>query len=588
MAVEIIMPKLGVDMQEGEIIEWKKQEGDPVNEGDILLEIMSDKTNMELEAEDSGVLLKITRQAGETVPVTEVIGYIGAVGETIDVSSPAAADVNVARTTEDLQAAGLEVPKAPAQAATAAPKTALAADEYDIIVVGGGPAGYYAAIRGAQLGGKVAIVEKSEFGGTCLNVGCIPTKTYLKNAEILDGIKIAAGRGINLASTNYTIDMDKTVDFKNTVVKTLTGGVQGLLKANKVTIFNGLGQVNPDKTVTIGAQTIKGRNIILATGSKVSRINIPGIDSKLVLTSDDILDLREMPKSLAVMGGGVVGIELGLVWASYGVEVTVIEMADRIIPAMDKEVSLELQKILSKKGMTIKTSVGVSEIVEANNQLTLKLNNGEEVVAEKALLSIGRVPQMNGLEKLNLEMDRNRIKVNDYQETSIPGIYAPGDVNGTKMLAHAAYRMGEVAAENAMHGSKTRKANLKYTPAAVYTHPEVAMVGLTEEQAREQYGDLLIGKNSFTGNGRAIASNEAHGFVKVIADAKYHEILGVHIIGPAAAEMINEAATIMEAELTVDELLLSIHGHPTFSEVMYEAFADVLGEAIHNPPKRKK
>ncbi|EGJ27349.1 dihydrolipoyl dehydrogenase [Streptococcus porcinus] len=586
MAVEIIMPKLGVDMQEGEIIEWKKQEGDTVNEGDILLEINSDKTNMEIEAEDAGVLLKIVRQAGDVVPVTEVIGYIGAEGEEIQEGSSGAA---AEKATADLEAAGLEVPKAPAQSdapAAKADKAPLADNEYDIVVIGGGPAGYYAAIRGAQLGGKIAIVEKTEFGGTCLNVGCIPTKTYLKNAEILDGLKIAAGRGINLASTNYTIDMDKTVEFKNSVVKTLTGGVKGLLKANKVTIFNGLGQVNPDKTVSIGSETIKGRNIILATGSKVSRINIPGIDSKLVLTSDDILDLREMPKTLAVMGGGVVGIELGLVWASYGVEVTVIEMADRIIPAMDKEVSTELQKILTKKGMKIKTSVGVEEIVEANNQLTLKLNNGEEVVAEKALLSIGRVPQMNGLENLNLEMDRNRIKVNAYQETSIPGIYAPGDVNGTKMLAHAAYRMGEVAAENAMHGN-VRKANLEFTPAAVYTHPEVAMVGITEEDARAKYGDILVGRNSFTGNGRAIASNEAHGFVKVIADAKFHEILGVHIIGPAAAEMINEAATIMESELTVDELLLSIHGHPTFSEVMYEAFADVLGEAIHNPPKRK-
>ena len=584
MAFEIIMPKLGVDMQEGEIIEWKKQEGDVVNEGDILLEIMSDKTNMELEAEDSGVLLKITRQAGETVPVTEVIGYIGAEGEVV---ADNAAIAPAAEATAQLEAAGLEVPKAPSQPSPAtAEKAALADNEYDIVVVGGGPAGYYAAIRGAQLGGKVAIVEKSEFGGTCLNKGCIPTKTYLKNAEILDGLKIAAGRGINLASTNYTIDMDKTVDFKNSVVKTLTGGVQGLLKANKVTIFNGLGQVNPDKTVTIGSETIKGRNIILATGSKVSRIDIPGIDSQLVMTSDDILDLRELPKSLAVMGGGVVGIELGLVYASYGVDVTVVEMADRIIPAMDKEVSLELQKILSKKGMKIMTSVGVSEIVEGNNQLTLKLNNGEEIVAERALLSIGRVPQLNGLENLNLELDRGRIKVNEYQETSIPGIYAPGDVNGTKMLAHAAYRMGEVAAENAMHGN-VRKAHLDYTPAAVYTHPEVAMCGLTEEDARAKYGDVLIGKSSFAGNGRAIASNEAHGFVKVVADAKYHEILGVHIIGPAAAELINEAATIMENELTVDELLQSIHGHPTFSENMYEAFADVLGEAVHNLPKRK-
>ncbi|MDT9494342.1 dihydrolipoyl dehydrogenase [Streptococcus mutans] len=581
MAVEIIMPKLGVDMQEGEIIEWKKQEGDEVKEGDILLEIMSDKTNMEIEAEDSGVLLKIVKGNGQVVPVTEVIGYIGAAGETIETNAAPAASA------DDLKAVGLEVPDTLGEStAPAAQKTPLADDEYDMIVVGGGPAGYYAAIRGAQLGGKVAIVEKSEFGGTCLNKGCIPTKTYLKNAEILDGIKIAAGRGINFASTNYTIDMDKTVAFKDTVVKTLTSGVQGLLKANKVTIFNGLGQVNPDKTVTVGSETIKGHNIILATGSKVSRINIPGIDSPLVLTSDDILDLREIPKSLAVMGGGVVGIELGLVYASYGTEVTVIEMADRIIPAMDKEVSLELQKILSKKGMNIKTSVGVAEIVEANNQLTLKLNDGSEVVAEKALLSIGRVPQLSGLENLNLELERGRIKVDDYQETSISGIYAPGDVNGRKMLAHAAYRMGEVAAENAIWGN-VRKANLKYTPAAVYTHPEVAMCGITEEQARQEYGNVLVGKSSFSGNGRAIASNEAQGFVKVVADAKYHEILGVHIIGPAAAEMINEASTIMENELTVDELLRSIHGHPTFSEVMYEAFADVLGEAIHNPPKRR-
>ncbi len=584
MAIEIIMPKLGVDMQEGEIIEWKKQEGDEVKEGDILLEIMSDKTNMELEAEDSGVLVKIVRGNGETVPVTEVIGYIGAAGEVVE---DAAATPEVAQATADLKAAGLEVPTAPASVAKEIPKVALAENEYDIVVVGGGPAGYYAAIRGAQLGGKIAIVEKSEFGGTCLNKGCIPTKTYLKNAEILDGLKIAAGRGINLASTNYTIDMDKTVDFKNQVVKTLTGGVQGLLKANKVTIFNGLGQVNPDKTVTIGGETIKGRNIILATGSKVSRINIPGIDSKLVLTSDDILDLREIPKSLTVMGGGVVGVELGLVYASYGTEVTVVEMADRIIPGMDREVSVELQKVLSKKGMKFLTSVGVEEIIEANNQLTIKLNDGSEIISEKALLSIGRVPQLAGLENLNLELDRGRIKVNAYQETSIPGIYAPGDVNGTKMLAHAAYRMGEVAAENAMRGNH-HKAKLDYTPAAVYTHPEIAMVGLTEDQAREQYGnDILIGRCSFAGNGRAIASNEAHGFVKVIADSKYHEILGVHIIGPVAAEMINEAATIMESELTVDDVVASIHGHPTFSEVMYEAFLDVLGVAIHNPPKRK-
>ena len=209
MAVEIIMPKLGVDMQEGEILKWKKAEGDVVNEGDILLEIMSDKTNMEIEADDSGVLLKIVHPAGDVVPVTEVIGYIGAEGEVI------AEEVSLKEAASQLESAGLEVPNAVSAKAGVFSAADLAADEYDLIVVGGGPAGYYAAIRGSQLGAKVAIVEKSEFGGTCLNVGCIPTKTYLKNAEILDGLKIAAGRGINLASTDYSIDMDKTVDFKN-------------------------------------------------------------------------------------------------------------------------------------------------------------------------------------------------------------------------------------------------------------------------------------------------------------------------------------------------------------------------------------
>ena len=584
MALEVIMPKAGVDMTEGQIVQWNKKVGDFVKEGEILLEIMTDKVSMELEAEEDGYLIAILKGDGETVPVTEVIGYLGEEGEQVDTSAAANQPVVAA------DGQSVSAPEAPSQEAiaeVAAKKEALADDEYDFVVVGGGPAGYYAAIRGAQLGGKIAIVEKTEFGGTCLNKGCIPTKTYLKNAEILDSLKIAAGRGINLASTNYSIDMDKTVDFKNSVVKTLTGGVRGLLKANKVEVINGFGQVNPDKTVVIGDRVIKGRKIILATGSKVSRINIPGIESSLVLTSDDILDLREIPKSLAVIGGGVVGVELGLVYASYGTEVTVIEMADRIIPAMDKEVSLELQRILAKKhGMKFLTSTSLQEIVENGNQLTLKLADGQEVVADKALLSIGRIPQLDGLEKLELEMDRGRIKVDAYQETSVPGIYAPGDVNGTKMLAHAAYRMGEIAAENALRGNH-REAHLEFTPAAVYTHPEVAMVGLTEEQAREQYGDILIGKNSFTGNGRAIASNEAEGFVKVISEPKYHEILGVHIIGPAAAEIINEAATILKMELTVDEVAQSIHGHPTFSEVFYEAILDTVGEAIHNPPKRK-
>lgn len=562
MAVEIIMPKLGVDMQTGKIIEWKKKEGDEVKEGDVLLEMMSDKTNMELEAEADGYLIKIVKGDGEAVPVTEIIGYIGAKDEVIEVEAS-------------------EEPKQEEKV-----EKALSSDEFDVIVVGGGPAGYYAAIRSAQLGAKVAIIERDSFGGTCLNRGCIPTKTYLKNTEIIEGFNHGEKRGIVFESPKYKVDMEKAVAFKNSVVKTLTGGVKSLLSSNGVTMLEGLGVVNADKTVSVNGKVLKADKIILATGSKAGKIKLPGIESALVLTSDDILDLKTIPETLAVIGGGVVGIEMAQVFQSYGSKVTVIEMADRIVPAMDKEVSQLLRKSLETKGVKIITSVKLSEVVEKEGRVILKVEGHDDIVAEKALLSIGRVPQLEGLEALNLDTDRGRIKVNDYMETSISGVYAPGDVNGIKMLAHTAFRMGEIAAENAVKGNH-RKVNLAANPAAVYTLPEVGMVGLTEEEARAKY-DVNVGKFYFAGSGRAIASGETDGFVKVIADKKYHEILGVHIIGPAAAEMINEAATLMEMEITVDEIAKTIHGHPTYSEAFYEACLDVLGEAIHLPKKANK
>ena len=269
---------------------------------------------------------------------------------------------------------------------------------------------------------------------------------------------------------------------------------------------------------------------------------------------------------------------------TFGSKVTVIEMMDRIVPAMDAEVSKNLRLILERKGMTILTETKLEEIIEENGKLRIKVEGKEDILADKALLSIGRVPDLEGIGEVEFELDRGRIKVNEYMETSVPGIYAPGDINGTKMLAHAAFRMGEVAAENALKGNH-HVAKLNLTPAAIYTLPEVAAVGLTEEQAREKY-DVAIGKFNFAANGRAIASDAAQGFVKVIADKKYGEVLGVHIIGPAAAELINEASTIIEMEITVEEMLKTIHGHPTFSEVMYEAFADVLGLAVHSPKKK--
>ena len=583
MATEIIMPKAGIDMTEGQIIKWNKKEGDKVETGEILLEIMTDKTSMELEAEDSGYLIKIIKGDGETVPVTEVIGYIGAEGEV----APEGISKDTVETSENVSDKKEMEPikEREIEERNTVVKSEKGEDEFDVVVIGGGPAGYVAAIRAAQVGGKVAVVEKSELGGTCLNRGCIPTKTFLKNAEIIEGIEMSSKRGIILENEKFTVDMPKVVSLKNEIVKTLTNGVQGLLKSNSIKIFKGVGKINKDKDVVInGEKVLRTNKIILAGGSKVGSVNIPGIESKRVLTSDDILDLKELPKSLAVIGGGVVGVELGQAYLSFGSEVTVIEMMDRIVPGVDREASETLRKALEKKGMKILTSSKIKEIIDEGDKLRIKLEDKEDVVAEKALLSIGRVPDLEAVGELDLEMERGKIKVDKYMETSVEGVYAPGDINGIKMLAHAAFRMGEVAAENAILGNH-REIKLETTPSAIYTIPEVGMVGLTEEEAKEKY-DINIGKFAFVGNGRALASGDTTGFVKVIADKKYGEILGVHIVGQSAAEIINEASSLMAMEITVDEVIKTIHGHPTFSEALFEACADVLGEAIHLPKKK--
>lgn len=569
MAYEIIMPKAGIDMTEGQVVKWLKKEGDPVKEGEIILEIMTDKTSMEIEAEASGILLKIVHPDGDTVPVTEVIGYIGSENESVDTLMPEVIeDTGEKESEEDKRMIRLE-------------------DNYNVVVIGGGPAGYVAAIKAAQLGARVAIVEKGEFGGTCLNVGCIPTKAYLKNAEIIEHIREASTRGILIDSSQIKVDMEKVQEYKNGVVKKLTSGVVALLKSNGVDIYQGIGKINKNKDVVVNdSQIIKADKIILAGGSKASRINIPGIESDKVLTSDDLLAIKEVPETLAVIGGGVIGTEMGQSFAGLGSKVIIIEMMDRIVPPLDHEVSAELTKIIKKKGMTVITSARITEIVDKGDKLEIKIDGKESVIADKALISIGRVPDLEGMGEVKFETERGKIKVDKYMETSVKGIYAPGDVNGIKMLAHVAFRMGEVAAENAVKGNH-RSIKLLSAPSVVYTSPEVAMVGLTEEEARAKYDDIRIGRFNFAANGRALASSEAHGFVKVIADNRYGEVLGVHIIGPSAAEIITQASLIMEMEITVDEVIKTIYGHPTYSEALFEAFADILDEAVHIPKKKK-
>lgn len=455
-------------------------------------------------------------------------------------------------------------------------------EAYDVVVIGGGPAGYVAAIKAAQLGAKVALVEKDVVGGTCLNRGCIPTKTYLRNAEIIETIKAAAGRGILIKDPAFTVDMEKTVKVKDRVVKRLTSGVAGLLKSHDIKVYSGVGKITRDKKVTVAGQILEAKKIILAGGSKAAKINLPGIESPLVLTSDEILSLKEVPERLAVIGGGVIGVELGTAFRAFGSDVTIIEMMDRILPGMDAEISQELLKGLKAMGIKVMTSAKLDSIKEREGKLTLMINETESLEVDRALLSIGRIPDVEGMGEVDFELDRGRIKVNDRMETSVEGIYAPGDVNGIKMLAHAAFKMGEVAAMNAL--GYDVKADLAKVPSAVYTLPEVGSVGLTEEEASKTH-DIRVGKFPMGANGRALASGERGGFVKVIIDERYGELLGVHIVGPGAAEMINEAAALMEMEITAHEISEIVHGHPTFSEAFMEAVADSLGKCIHLPKK---
>lgn len=581
MAVEVIMPKAGSEMTEGEIVRWFKNEGDMVKEGEVLLEIVTDKVNMEVEAEASGVLLKTLAKEGDIVPVVQTIAWIGEPGEKIPDNTPSEDD---------------EIPEAEAFLSTAKqagvnltekPKKLPKRErkgEYDVCVIGGGPAGYVAAIKAAQLGGKVALVEKDSLGGTCLNRGCIPTKSYMHNAEIIHHIREAASRGIHLFNDSFTVDMKQSVEVKNKTVKTLTGGVGVLLRSNGVKVFNGEGKLTGDNKVMVDGKTlIDADSVILAGGSKVNRIPIQGIDLPGVLTSDDILDLEEVPARLAVIGGGVIGSELGQAFAAFGSKVTIIEMADRLVAGMDREASALLLKRFKKEGIQVLLGAKLLRIEERGRELVLKVEGQEDIVADKVLLSVGRIADLSAIEDVEFEMVRGYVKVNGYMETSVPNVYAPGDINGIKMLAHAAFKMGEIAAENAMGGH--RKVDLHSTPSAIYTSPEIAGVGLSEEEARESY-DIKVGYFHFSANGRALAANEHEGFVKVIMDTKYHEILGVHIVSGVAAEIINEASTLIQTELTVDDVEDIIHGHPTYSEALYEACLDCLDMSIHSPKKK--
>ncbi len=470
----------------------------------------------------------------------------------------------------------------------------MASTHYDVAIIGSGPGGYVAAIRAAQLGAKVAIVEKQYLGGTCLNVGCIPSKAMLHIAEVMHSFGSFDELGIEVAQPP-TFDMSKAVAFKDKVVKRMTGGVGVLMKGNNVDVFDGTGTVDASRTVTVALndgsqQQFDADKIILATGSVPLIPPFPGIDGRNVMNSDTCWNLPELPKSMICVGGGVIGMELACMFSALGTQVTVVEMLPYVLAPVDEEVRKLLVRILTKRGINIVTSAKVETISDDGDmkKVTAQTEKGEQsFTGEYVLIAVSRRANTTGLERLmeqGLDTDRGRVRVNEKMETNLPGIYAIGDLVHGAGLAHVASMEGEIASDNAM--GHEAKMDYNVVPNPIYTFPEVAFVGLTEAQAKEQQPDARVERFPWTAIGKAVATAETEGFTKVIM-GKYNEILGAHIIGPDATNLISEFSVAMRGELTGDEIIDTIHPHPTLSEGIREAVLAVEGRPVHIPPKRQ-
>lgn len=456
-----------------------------------------------------------------------------------------------------------------------------------IVVLGGGPGGYVAAIRAAQLGAEVTIIEKNKIGGTCLNIGCVPTKVLLHTAEMIENLNCAEDIGIKF--DKFTFDWDRVMNRKIEVVNQLVDGVKGLLISNNIEIIIGLGEFNTDKSIIITNGEECGKIIefdacIIAVGSESSIIPIKGINLEGVVTSEEALSFKEIPGKMLIIGGGVIGSEFAEIYSAFGSKVTIVEMADSILPMIDKEiVSITREKLLSKN-IQIMESARVLEIYKKDS-LIVKVEFEDEIIevdADKVLVAAGRKANTDSIkfEKIGIKSNRGMINVDTNMRTNLKNIYAVGDCNGGIMLAHVASAEGIVAVENIMNIKS--EIDFKTIPSAIYTKPEIASVGMDEAEAIKKGLKVNVGRFPLMANGKSLIMGE-EGLVKIVAERKTEEILGVQIIGPRATDIIAEAALAIRLEATVNELITTIHAHPTVSESVMEAATNVFGHAIHLP-----
>lgn len=459
--------------------------------------------------------------------------------------------------------------------------------EFHVLVIGAGPGGYVAAIRAAQLGGKVALVERDALGGTCLNRGCIPTKALLESAEALRSVKRAREFGIEVGPVSF--DYAKMVQRVQRVVKNGRSGLGFLMEKNNVTVIEGSARFTAPHQVAValnagGTRAVDAASIIIAAGSSPVRPPIPGVDCAGVVTSDELLEMTTLPDRMVVVGAGSVGVEFAVLFHDLGTKVTLLEMLPAILPHEDRDVSAELTKILERNGLSIVTGARVTNIELIADDLAVAYDHGgrkAEVAGDLVLLAVGRKAETDalGLEEAGIECDRANIIVNNQQETNVRGVYAIGDAVRGIGLAHTAMAEGQVAAENAM--GRHKAINRELIPSCVYIHPEVASIGCTEQFAESEGLAIRVGKFSFRASGRAATRGERDGFAKVIARADDETIIGIHLLGPRATDLIAEAALILRFGMTVTELADTIHAHPTFAEAIVEAALATRGESIH-------
>ena len=570
MASEVFMPKAGMDMREGTIIRWLFDVGATVKKGDALLEIETDKVTMEVEAPSDGTLLKKYFEDGSVVPVATIIGYVGAEGETVP--------------DRPTKAGGEALAAEEAMLASPAPRHDKKYT-WQVAVIGGGPAGYTAALRAARAGAKTVLFEKGELGGTCTNVGCIPMKTYVSAARSVDVIDKARMFGITFDRETLKTDLSKLYGHKEKVVKGLRGGIESLLKEAGVELVRREASLIGEHTVEAGGRSYKAESIILCGGSTPGHLPVEGIDQKEIVSSEGLLEMTELPGELLIVGGGVIGCEAAAAFSRFGSRVTIVELQERLVPTFDEEVSQHIERSFEKHGIKVLLGRKIERFLRKDDRPVLLLSDGQEIAADAVLVSVGRKPDLKALGVLDgrIDLERGKIMVDDECRTNIPHIFACGDLTNRSILAHSAIKMGETAAACACGENKA--IHLNRAPLCLYTIPEAAGIGLTESQARKR-GDILVGRFPFRFNGRAAAAGEKEGFVKVIADKAYGEILGVHIVGAQATELIVEAKTMMDMEITVYEVADIMHPHPTYSEAFMEACADAIGGCLNLPSSR--